>query len=611
MPDVTRPNEISLFGNFYPIVGNVKKSLVSQWPQKQIIGDFTKDSEKIVSSWVINDQSEGIGVKEMDETKHSKRCFQSELNTDYPGHLFMNFLSNLAGAPVTNTESTTLIEFNNGQYVVDSALGVRLWNNTTSAWGASLVTLGGTPTDAIVHKGKLYFAYGTDFIRFDGIITWLSGKTLSGTERLARYFVEWDDKLFYVTNAGALFWSADEGVTWTANTTSTMPSGSFTSLFKYRDDTGAIVIYLGTTTGIKILDYDAAQWMDTELNFPENSNACKCACVWRGDAYIPCGLTVYKYSVTSSGAVITPMGPGDTDYGLDSDYQGSIVRLLPELNHLYAIVRRSASPKYSYVLKYNGKGWGGCLLIVSSTMEAGCLSTADSIYRIWFATGGNVIYYNLPNDIYNALELPLASYPLNFYDSDHITPWFDSNVATINKTALRGNMSVVLKYAEAVSNKITVSYGLNHDDATWTSLGTATSTTAGENTLLFSWDFGSGAGIAFKAIRFRFRFNSDDLTAHEATPDMHWFKLEYVKNIEAQWGFDVTVDCLSDYRHKRASTLEANLKTAAETQTLGVFVYRTFQETSETYYVRITDMKGVTKAGRVKEGLYNLKLVAV
>mgnify|MGYP001559257264 FL=1 len=154
MADVTRLDEISLFANFYPIVGPVRPYLASQWPQKQVVGDFSKDSEKIISSWVINDQTEGLGVKEMDETKHAKRFFWSELNTDYPGHLFLPL-----GATNTNIDdpslaSLSLIEYNNGQYAVASGNTLRLWNNTTSAWGTTLGTLVGAPTDAIVHKNK-------------------------------------------------------------------------------------------------------------------------------------------------------------------------------------------------------------------------------------------------------------------------------------------------------------------------------------------------------------------------------------------------------------------------------------------------------------------------
>ena len=43
MVTVTRKNEVSLFGKNYPIVGPVQPVLASQFAQKQVIGDYTKE----------------------------------------------------------------------------------------------------------------------------------------------------------------------------------------------------------------------------------------------------------------------------------------------------------------------------------------------------------------------------------------------------------------------------------------------------------------------------------------------------------------------------------------------------------------------------------------
>lgn len=153
MANVHRATEISLFDVFYPIIGPVRPSLASIWPEKLVTGDYTKDSELLKSVWVMQDATEGIGIKDMVEEKDAKRCWWSTCELGYRGHLLLPALATDCGNGAV-ADPAVIIEYSNEEYVAFGT-SMRKWVEGTAAWSANLVTLAGTPTDALVHKSKL------------------------------------------------------------------------------------------------------------------------------------------------------------------------------------------------------------------------------------------------------------------------------------------------------------------------------------------------------------------------------------------------------------------------------------------------------------------------
>jgi len=303
---VTRPNEIYLYGYYYPIVAPVKVLEVSPFAPKQVVGDFTKDSEKNKSSIVWSDQRGGVGIKNMVEGKDDNRCDWSTCELGYAGHLVLPPLATDCTNPITAlTDCAILIEYANEQY---AAFGndLRKWVNGTSSWSANLGTLSGFPTDAYVHKNKLYFACGTDFDRWDGT-NLVTGVTLSGGVKATRYICEWDSKLFILSNGGVLQYSTDEGVNWTSLVTSTLESGSFNSLFLDYNTDNDLVLNMGTKVGIYALDFTNSKWIDAHLTYPQHDYAALGAGRWREASYIPVGTGVYRLDISSNKVIITPI----------------------------------------------------------------------------------------------------------------------------------------------------------------------------------------------------------------------------------------------------------------------------------------------------------------
>ena len=618
---ITRPGEISLFGYYYPLVGLVQVGESSPFAPKQVIGDYSKDSEEHSSSLIFNDHRLGIGIKDMVETKDMGRCYWSTCNIDLKGHLILPSLATDCTNPTgTATDGAILIEYSS---LTHCAFGtdLRRWIEGTSAWSTTLGALVDTPTDAIVHKSKLYLACGSDFNRWDGT-TLTTGTALSGGAILARYMCEWDSKLFVLSNTGVLKYSTDEGVTWTTPVTHILDAGMYTGLFVGLNTSDVLVIYLATKTGVQALDYTNSKWIDAQLPYPKHDYAGLGANRWRDACFIPAGLAIYRMAVNSNVVVITPVGP-DRDYGLPSDYAGNIIRVIGEHNAMYALLDATTemartlytagyvvdsvfydNQGYSAVLKWNGAGWS--VAWVSGSADApirhGCISSSDGQYRLWFAVDRTVYRMSLNKNLQNPLEI--TGFPFGS-TCTHIWPVFDADAATVDKTALKASA-----YASGVSatEYIKLYYTANYGTS-WTLL-TNTTFPDGQIDVVgeAEFTFASDAGLSFKAIQFKaelYRGSTNTLT-----PDLQWFRLNYMKIPDPEQTFNLIVDCSKDYRHKRASTLLANIKTAVETKTLGSFTYRTYRETSETFNVRILNMEGVTKAGRTKEGQYSLNLLA-
>lgn len=617
MVTVFKPREISLFGTYYPIVGPVRPVLASQFAEKQVVGDYTKDSELIASSWIISDQRGGIGIKDMAEVKDADRCWWSTCEVGYKGHIVLPVLVTDAGNP-TPANPAVIREYSNELYVAFGT-SVRKWVEGSSSWGSSLVTLVETPTDVIVHKSKLYYACGSDFERFDGS-TWTDGATL-GSAQKSRYFIEWDGKLFSLDNDGQLDYSTDEGVTWTASALSTLPLGYFTSLFLYRNVAGDIIIYMGTKQGLYALDFTNAKWIETELILPFHDYACHGATWWRDASYIPSGMAVYQY-VTSNPAVVSLMGM-DRDYGLPGDYIGNIFKLLPGHNALYALldatslVDQDLYPAGQYgdtqiyddigfgaVMKWSGYGWSVVYLSgdTATKITAGAICTADDIYRLWFGADNKVFYVPLQVTIQNPLEVADFDFGAS---GEHITPWFDADNAVVDK--LGNQFKAYVKDASA-TEYIMLYYGLDYDDDTWT-LFTNSSFPDGQidSDGEAEFTFASDAGLSFKAIRFKAELTRGSTTT--VSPDLRWLRLTYIKLLDTKWGFSLRVDCSRNYRFKNARSLLSSLKTAVATQTLGEFTFKNGNG-SETHRVRIADMQGVEVGGKKSEGQYEVMLVA-
>jgi len=623
MANVFRKHEISLFGNYYTIIGAVEQQNVGQLIERQIFGDVSKDSEKIASTWNTSDQRGGIGVKHMDEKEDTDRVWWSTCELGHKGHLLLSPLVTAVANPATSTpDPVQMIEYNNAQYTAFGT-GIYKFAETSTAFGSSLHTLQAAPTDVIVHKNKLYWACDTDFTRFDGS-TWTNGNTLSAVQP-CRYFTEWDEKLFTLDNDGQLDYSVDEGVTWVTNAKSNLPSGSFTSLFTYRDTAGNMIIYMGTKVGLFALNFDNAQWLETELTMPFHDFACIGANKWFDAAYIPNGGALIQYR-TSNPAMASPIGP-DLDDGLPGAYRGNIIKVIPGHNEFFILLDATStetqtifpaayptvygnvqimdSTGFSAILKHDRRGWKPVHVSGSAAEPAKCamIGSPDGKYRLWFGMDNKAHFMDLQHTVQNPSELSDYEYSLS---GENQSPWFDADLATADKLAAR-----VLYHATGLSSTeyIKLYYGTDYDDDTWTLLTNSTFSDGQiDTTGTAEFTFASSVGVTFKAIRFKeelYRSSSNT----KVSPNRRWMRLSYRKILTPRWGFQISVDCRKNYRFRTARAMLTQLKTDQESKTLGLFQFKDGTDT-ENHYVTIDPMKSIEVGAGKSRGVVSLHLVA-
>ena len=625
MTTVHRRNEIHLFGDFFPIMGDVKIKNAAQLAEKQVFGDFSKESDQVLSSWIIADQRGGIGVLEIDEKIHGDRVWFSTSHISTNGHMTLPNLITDATNP-GGADLQIVIEYQNTLYAV---FGDKLYRRIegSNTWSASLGTLVEAPTDAIVHKSKIYFACGTDFNRYDGT-NLVTGASLNAAQP-SRFFVEWVDRLYNLDNDGQMDYSSNEGVGWTADALSSKPSGSFTSLFKYHDGASPkkVVIYLGTKEGLLEHDNGNTTWIDTGLPLPFHEHACKGSVWWRESAWIPSGMLIYKFDIGSDGPTIMPIGL-DRDDGVPPAYSGHITKLLAGHNYLYALIDATdegtrdlyggdgdtgtgnailiPATGFSWVARYDGHGWS--IVHVGTSSEtpilAGTLATANDAYRIWFGVDNTIKYADLSVSLENPTAVSTSKFAAS---SENITGWFDNNESTATKLGIELNG---LFSSMTDDEYIMIYYGLDYDEDTWTLL-TNTDFPLGKITTSGQADFVFGnydEGIAFKSIRFKEELIRG--STNTLAPDRRWLRLGFLPVLPVRWGFTVRVDCRRNYRFRNKKAMTLALKAALETQTMGAFQYRDGNG-AESHRVKIIDMPGAEIGGKEHEGIFDVTLLAL
>src|SRR3990167_1269005 len=117
---VINPLEISLNAVRYKITGPVRRTLASVYPEKQVIGDYTKDSHPSLSTLALSDHRGGIGqdVYHGDGSDGpANRSWYSTADTRYKGHLILPpLVTSTGGLPTGVAAFGSMAEFRNELY---------------------------------------------------------------------------------------------------------------------------------------------------------------------------------------------------------------------------------------------------------------------------------------------------------------------------------------------------------------------------------------------------------------------------------------------------------------------------------------------------------------
>lgn len=618
---VVTEGEISLNGNYFKLTRPVQATIASQYPARVLTGEISGDSQQGVSQIRWSDARGGIGKKDHEGAADVNRLWYGTSHLRVNGHRTLpDRVISTAATGITGVFTIgALAELANEIYLAASTTVLKL-DFDGDSWGSSLHTLPAAATDAITARwgGTVYMV----FAHTGGTTDTTDGSTFSDRTADALYLADWDDRIWAIDNTGQLRWAFDPTGSFTNDAQLPLPNGYVKDLFVARDAAGEHILYASTAVGLYAHDAGNNAFVRTEVKRPFHNNSGAGVVEWRGSSYIPAGLGIYKYNIGGTTAVQTVVGP-DRDQGLPSDRRGTIIRLEETHNDLLVLVDDTSaaaedfdtfissgvsahSPAVvdteagrSLVLGWNEVGWQ--VLFESSTNEQSIdyslVSNAYSGYRFWFAQNELVKYFALPVDVVNPSELSDREYADSSRDE---SPWFDAGQAEVDKIALRLRVEVT---GASSDETIAVYYGLDYDDATWTSLGTITSNG------VTTYDFPNSTtptGIVFRS--FRWRTDLANGSDNSLSPDVRSITVEYRKKLPLRSGWSVEIDLNHPVHGKTSAEQRAGLLTSAQSNALVEFTFRDDAGDTRNYFIDVVQLTGLEFTGHNEGGITRLVL---
>lgn len=640
MGRVLADDEILLGGVPFKIVGQVTRSMVTVWPGgKVVIGPGSKDDQPILSTLIQKSLTGGMGIYRMQSEAENERAWKIKGTFQHRGMFTLPPYTTNLGAPSGVTDNvTTMAVFNDALYVTFGQVVKIL--NSSDVWAdpTTAKTLDNVPSDAIVFNNRLFYAHGTTYTYWNGS-TWTTATT-----KAAKFWTLYDNKLVRVDVDGNMAWSTTgDDAGWTAKAKVPLPSGYVTSLFVHRDASGDPAIVVGTKTGYWVYDEAGDTWNETELTWPFHPNGGKGACKWRGDAYLPYGMDVFKY-VQGNPATVQVVGPANDD-GVPAELNGEILKLQPTQSDIYAIVsvdetggtipvwdRRSASFRFdnatifngfqttwmsagtarTSLLAYNGYGWGILWQSTESATKGDVMLVAShgAKYRLYWSSGKNVHAHDLDRGVRNPRVLTTKQFDPS---GEWISYWFMGNWEALPK------LGVILEVhtSDCSADEIVlVRYGVDFSE-TWRQFVDANGNALGTITANGLTQFYLGAtadgnqGEKFDAIRFKFELSrGSDKTKR---PIIDYWSFGYAKLFKAYWGWRAMLDLDRDTAgYTSAMLVDKIIEFAdpAQTPLLIPFTYRDADDNTHTYMVRIARATGQEETGHTWGGKWMVELVS-
>lgn len=610
---VIAQGEVSLNGVRYPIAKakdssqRVQTIPASIYPEKTIIGDYTRESNPRLSSMTWSDFRGGLGIDTMEGQQEVDRYWSGYLWTRHKGQVTLPALATQTDAVGTpaGAGSQRLIDLKGSMYVTFYDTDYRAFKfDGSGGWGNSVHTLPSATNQTlnIYMNGKEWaiFACTANWVRFDG-------STWENETDDAWLVAFWDDRLWKITQAGVLSYTLDITLattpTWTDDAQIPLTNqGQPQSLFTGPSASGEEILYCTTEEGLFAHDAANARWVRTGLTWPYYLRAGNEARTWRGRIYIPVGMAMYEYTPGET-AVVRVMGP-DRDDGLASTYFILTMDSMAGSHNDLLVSGRAgvySIAAYPSIHAWDGRAW--MLVWQDATTQSGSVDTfslvasySHSTHRLWWIHNERIYYMPLEAGVRNPKQGATFTYAASSALTALKTPWFHAGQRDVDKLAVR--MKVETKDCTA-DQKVTISYALNYNDGSYTAWSAITSD--GVSTLQFPTS-GDAVGVAFRAIRFKVALARGD--TNTTSPIMVALTLEYDKKLSYKEGFQVLLDLNgSSSKGNTAAELRSALQTAKEATTLVEFTFRDDTGNTRNYFVRVQPGPGEQSTGHDEAGV--------
>lgn len=603
-----RDGVVELYGELFPLAQRpVIWRGVTPFPQKITIGDYSKADHIIESELVFSDFTGGLGVLWARPERHQDRYWFGSLDGRY------RFLT-LPPEQVYRGNPGLIqrfVAYNEQVYAV-AGNQILLWHEETQQWEVVGGFLGAFQ-DACVYDGMLYILTATKLVQFDASTGLVTEYNDAGGFAL----VVWDDKLFRLDGENDFWWTIDPATSWTAAGRLLLPSGWCRQLVTYPDASGEVVIHAITKEGVYIYDFSAKRFYVTQFTYPATDQVGQAA-VWRGELYVPVGLTIYKYN----GTMVQVVGP-DKDDGLPRHIAGRVVKVVPGHGYWFAVLTTPGritgsifeddwdlgmpnlpegwfpgASRTAVVLMSPGVAFHA-LAQYNEVADLGDVQTisASDTYRLWVSTSDGVYSVDLSSGLHNPLQNPTQRFAETGY---LITSWWDIGWANLEKLALGLVANVVIPTGGVVR----FSVGFDGQDS-WETV--AQLTQSGR----YQVRVGPPEGKKFHTVRFLIEMERGPDPS--VAPYLLDATFTYLRVPRLLFGWELVLQLSDPYCRemvgKPAETLIRRLVEIAESRQAGTFRYYDPGAGEVQSRVFLTELAASDIAGPLREGRYTVSLV--
>ena len=620
MAAIVEAGQVSINGKPYPLLplappgGKlVESSLGSIYPQKQITGDYTQDSQPYASVHTWREWTDGIGRDRWGGPEDDKRSWYSECWLRNKNHLLLPPLVTATADATGAAIPGGMVNLNGNLYAVTgTALTlVKLYTPGTDTWGASLKTLAASPY-AIGVNGYIgateYMGWALAGTNGYTVATG-AGPTFTDSAKAANWLAFWDDKLWGLSAVGQLWYTLTPGSGEVNDAllparTSGLPLG----LFVGPDASGEPILYAISNNRLFAHDFANQRFLRLDVAAAGVGNSSPRVATWNGNIYVGSGSSIIEYSPTKG--TIRNIGPDVLD-GVPATNNYIVNSILATQ---YALIVGTSSLDGSVdmapLLSWDGQGWQVLFVETSIvTQDLLVLNGTGVSTRLYFrgAANGKMRSIQFAPDVQNPKQISGYTYAAS---AVHKTPWFNAKQEEVAKTLTEIRVDVQDTTAnETVKVDIAYDYAEGAADASYTNLGTIT---ANGTTSYLIPNSTTPSGTDFRAVRIKLTLkNLVGGGANTSSPDVTSVTLVYRKKLPVKWTHRCRIDLRKEFGGKTPKELRADLQTAVRVTTKVEFTFRDASGTARDFYGDIVQATGLENTGLDETGESEITFVEI
>lgn len=487
----TEQHQISLGGRKFRTRGNPQRRLISQFPGKVTLGDWTNESNPLASVKSWTDRRGGIGTENADIERGQDRTWFSTATLRHNKHhvLQRRSVATAANSGIGTDETVQFVaELGSSVYSIAGSKTYR-YADSDDTWSANLNSFASAPTDVLTCPlngvETLIVAQSGAAVDSTADGTTWTDETSTTTDVS---FITWDVARGYVwgiDTSGNTYFTSNLTNGWTQTATMRLTRGVPTKLFMGPGPSDEDLLYAATQIGLYVYDNANERWVATKLTLPFHDQNGTGSTVFRDSIYVNAGLAVYKY-VPDTQTIITLVGP-DRDDGIPQNYQGATRSLAGTHTELMLLIdgsntsgtsdftaggtftdgihtsqRLGSGGGLSSIMSFNEIGWE----FEWTSTTAGQVSTANLLvsntynsYRLWWGSNETIYFMTLPVGIENPNQVANTQREPSSTTQE---PWFDAGVDNQTRTALSW---IIDSNHPSTSETITLKYQLDFDES--------------------------------------------------------------------------------------------------------------------------------------------------